>query len=144
MSEEYGNSLVSVLDDEGNEHQFEILDAIETDDSRYVALLPVYDEAEKALEDDGSERESWAYPFPRESLPEHFRFCIDSFSDEERATMWDSARNADMAYVPGETYTVTLDGFIISDNIECVKYENIETGYRFSDHEPVVMKFRVK
>ena len=53
MSEEYGNSLVSVLDDEGNEHQSEILDAIETDDSRYVALLPVYDEAEKALEDDG-------------------------------------------------------------------------------------------
>ena len=41
MSEEYGNDLVSVLDDEGNEHQFEVLDAIETDDGRYVALLPV-------------------------------------------------------------------------------------------------------
>ena len=43
MSEEYGNNIVSVLDDEGNEHQFEILDAIETDDGRYVALLPIYD-----------------------------------------------------------------------------------------------------
>ena len=32
MSEEYGNSLVTVLDDEGNEHQFELLDAIETDE----------------------------------------------------------------------------------------------------------------
>ena len=53
MSEEYGNSLVSVLDDEGNEHQFELLDAIETDDGRYVALLPIYDDAELALEDDG-------------------------------------------------------------------------------------------
>ena len=53
MSEEYGNSLVSVLDDEGNEHQFELLDAIETDEGRYVALLPVYNEAELALEDDG-------------------------------------------------------------------------------------------
>ncbi len=53
MSEEYGNSLVSVLDDEGNEHQFELLDAIETDEGRYVALLPVYSEAELALEDDG-------------------------------------------------------------------------------------------
>lgn len=53
MSEEYGNSIVSVLDDEGNEHQFELLDAIETDDGRYVALLPIYDEAEAALEDDG-------------------------------------------------------------------------------------------
>ena len=53
MSEEYGNSLVTVLDDEGKEHQFELLDAIETDDGRYVALLPVYTEAELALEDDG-------------------------------------------------------------------------------------------
>ena len=53
MSEEYGNNIVSVLDDEGNEHQFEILDAIETDDGRYVALLPIYDEAEQAIEDDG-------------------------------------------------------------------------------------------
>ena len=53
MSDEYGNNIVSVLDDEGNEHQFEILDAIETDDGRYVALLPIYDEAEQAIEDDG-------------------------------------------------------------------------------------------
>ena len=53
MSEEYGNSIVSVLDDEGNEHQFELLDAIETDDGRYVALLPIYEEADAALEDDG-------------------------------------------------------------------------------------------
>jgi len=53
MSEEYGNSLVSVLDDEGNEHQFEVLDAIETDDGRYVALLPIYTDAEAAVEGDG-------------------------------------------------------------------------------------------
>ena len=53
MSEEFGNNIVSVLDDEGNEHQFELLDAIETDDGRYVALLPIYSEAEDAIEDDG-------------------------------------------------------------------------------------------
>ncbi len=53
MAEEFGNDLVSVLDDEGNEHQFELLDAIETDESRYVALLPIYAEAEQAVEDDG-------------------------------------------------------------------------------------------
>lgn len=53
MSEEFGNNIVSVLDDEGNEHQFEILDAIETDDGRYVALLPIYTEADAAIDDDG-------------------------------------------------------------------------------------------
>ena len=53
MSEEFGNNIVSVLDDEGNEHQFELLDAIETDDGRFVALLPIYSEAEDAIDDDG-------------------------------------------------------------------------------------------
>lgn len=97
----------------------------------------------KALADDGEERASWAYPFPRESLPEHFAFCIDALNESERAALWDSARNADMAYVPGVTYTVTLDGFIISDNVECAGYETVNTGYRYSDHEPVVMRFRL-
>ena len=54
MSEEVGNNIVSVLDDEGNEHQFELLDDIETDDGRYVALLPIYSEAEAAIADDGA------------------------------------------------------------------------------------------
>ena len=53
MSEEFGNNIVTVLDDEGNEHQFELLDAIETDDGRYVALLPIYTDAEAAVEGDG-------------------------------------------------------------------------------------------
>ena len=46
--------IVTVVDDDGKEHIFEELDRIETDDgSRYVALLPVYDDAEDILEDDG-------------------------------------------------------------------------------------------
>lgn len=98
----------------------------------------------KALADDGSERATWAYPFPRENLPEHFAFCIDSFTEEERQNMWDSARNADMEYVEGVTYTVTLDGFIVSDNIECIAYENVKTGYLYADHDPVYMDFILK
>ncbi|MBR5523812.1 MAG: DUF1292 domain-containing protein [Clostridia bacterium] len=53
MSEEYGSDIVSVLDDEGNEHQFELLDAIETDEGRYVALLPIYNDPAEMVEDDG-------------------------------------------------------------------------------------------
>ena len=53
MSEEFGANIVSVLDEDGNEHQFELLDAIETDDGRYVALLPIYTDAEAAIEGDG-------------------------------------------------------------------------------------------
>lgn len=53
MAGEYGNDLVTVVDDEGNQHQFEIVDAIETDDGRYVALLPVYDDPTDMIDDNG-------------------------------------------------------------------------------------------
>ena len=94
--------------------------------------------------EDSAELESWAYPFPRSELPEHFSFCLDQLSEDEKNNLWNSARNADMEYVPGETYTVTLDGFIISDNVECTKYENVNTGYSYSDHDPVYMEFQLK
>ncbi len=53
MAEEYNPDIVSVVDEDGTEHIFEELDRIETDDARYVALLPVYDDAQDILEDDG-------------------------------------------------------------------------------------------
>ena len=51
--EKFGNNIVSVVDEEGVEHTFEELDRIETDDGRYIALLPIYDEAEEILDGDG-------------------------------------------------------------------------------------------
>ena len=53
MDEAYNPDIVRVVDEDGTEHIFEELDRIETDDARYVALLPVYDEAEEILDDDG-------------------------------------------------------------------------------------------
>lgn len=50
---EYGPDLVSVVDENGVEHTFEELDRIETDEGRFIALLPVYTEAEEILDDDG-------------------------------------------------------------------------------------------
>ena len=51
--ENFGNNIVSVVDEEGVEHTFEELDRIETDDGRYIALLPIYTEAEEILDGDG-------------------------------------------------------------------------------------------
>ncbi len=40
-------NLVTVIDDNGDEHIFEELDRIETEDGqKYIALLPVYDDDE--------------------------------------------------------------------------------------------------
>ena len=53
MEEAYNPDIVSVVDEDGVEHIFEELDRIETDDARYVALLPVYDDEQDILDDDG-------------------------------------------------------------------------------------------
>lgn len=53
MSEEFNPDIVTVIDENGVEHTFEELDRIETDTAKYVALLPVYDDAEEILDDDG-------------------------------------------------------------------------------------------
>ena len=53
INEEYGPDIVSVVDEDGVEHTFEELDRIETDEGKFVALLPVYDEAEEIIDSDG-------------------------------------------------------------------------------------------
>ncbi len=50
---DYNPDLVSLTDDNGNEFNFEVLDAIETDTGRYLAMLPTYDDPQKMLEDSG-------------------------------------------------------------------------------------------
>jgi len=52
-NEEYNPDIVTLCDDEGKEYTFEVLDAIETDTGRYLAMLPVYDDPKKMLDDSG-------------------------------------------------------------------------------------------
>ncbi len=52
-NEEYNPDIVSLVDDEGKEYNFEVLDAIETDQARYLALLPVYEDPKDMLDDSG-------------------------------------------------------------------------------------------
>ncbi len=49
----FGNDIVTLTDDEGKEYSFEILDAIETDTGRYLAMLPYYADAKDRLDDSG-------------------------------------------------------------------------------------------
>ncbi len=52
-NDDYNPDLISLTDDDGKEYTFEVLDAIETDTARYLALLPVYDDPKMMLEDSG-------------------------------------------------------------------------------------------
>ena len=53
MSEDFESSLITIRDEDGTEYNFEQIDAIETETGRYVALLPVYEDADESMEDDG-------------------------------------------------------------------------------------------
>lgn len=50
---EYNPDIVTLADDEGKEYTFEVLDAIETDEGRYLALLPTFENPKDMLDDSG-------------------------------------------------------------------------------------------
>ncbi len=50
--EEYTPDIVSVIDEDGKEHIFEELDRIETDNGKYVALLPLPENPDNLTEGD--------------------------------------------------------------------------------------------
>jgi uncharacterized protein YrzB (UPF0473 family) len=52
-NQEYNPDIITLTDDEGKEYSFEVLDAIETDDGRYLALLPTFEDPKKMLDESG-------------------------------------------------------------------------------------------
>ena len=53
MENEYNPDIITIEDEEGKTHNFEVLDTLDLEEERYVALLPVYDEASDIIDDDG-------------------------------------------------------------------------------------------
>ncbi len=52
MNEDYTPDLISLVDEDGQEHQFEILDMIETDEGCFYALYPTFEDPQEQLETD--------------------------------------------------------------------------------------------
>lgn len=57
--------------------------------------------------------------------------------------LYGTCRGAESPYDKNKTYQVVVDGFIVSSNIEA-ESEIINTDYIASDHQPVVLKFKLK
>lgn len=79
---------------------------------------------------------TWAQPIPASLIPEELRI-VAPFDEENPVA---SCRNADRPYGP-DSYRVTVDGFVVSDNVEVRRAKVWETGFRWSDHNPVYMDF---
>ena len=90
-----------------------------------------------AIFDVSNEGYTWAQPLPEGIIPEGL--TLDSSLDPEAPVP--SCRNADMPYTPGETFVLTTDGFIVSDNVTVTACSVIDEAFACSDHNPVRMSF---
>ena len=87
----------------------------------------------------GTDRDySWCQPFPDQVLPQGFSKCT-GYAQGMTAT----TRDTDIPYSE-ESFTVILDGFIVSDNVLCTYVQNMDTAFEYTDHNPVVMRFVLK
>ncbi len=81
---------------------------------------------------------AWVSVLEPGDLDEHFRAVrADNLSSVP------TCRGCDIPYEKGVTYTTTVDGFIVSDNVKA-RAVNIDTQFAFSDHNPVELTFSLK
>ena len=79
---------------------------------------------------------TWAQPIPEELIPAELEI-VAPLQPEDPVP---SCRNADQPYGP-EDFVVTVDGFLISQNIQVLSARVQDTGFQWSDHNPVYLDF---
>ena len=82
---------------------------------------------------------NWAQPLP-EGIFEGTNLTLIAPLNEAQPVP--SCRNADGPYHAGQ-FVLTVDGFIVSDNVSVSMTEVIDTGFAYSDHNPVHMSFKL-
>jgi hypothetical protein len=78
----------------------------------------------------------WLFPFPQDALPEGWRIAAD-------ATI-PSVRTNHQPYVPGENYVTTIDGYIVSPNVDVVDVHGYDLGFEHTDHQPVSLRVQAR
>ena len=77
----------------------------------------------------------WVAVFDDSLLPSGFSVVkADNLADVA------TCRGVDIPYEKGVTYTTTVDGFIVSSNVDAHAV-NVDTGFAYSDHNPVQLTF---
>lgn len=83
---------------------------------------------------------TWAQPIPESVLNSYDMTLVAPLDEKDPVP---SCRNADGPYHEGQ-YVLTVDGFLISENVTVVSSEVIDTGFCWSDHNPVSMIFMLQ
>ena len=80
----------------------------------------------------------WAQPLPKAKLDEYGILRAISYDD-----LVPTCRNCDVPYKKGN-FTVIVDGFLVSQNVAVESVKNVDAQFAYSDHNPVVMSFKLK
>ena len=81
-NEEFEVDLITLIDDEGKEHEFEILDVIENDDGCFYALLPTFEDPAASIESEGTYYIFEAIEVEDEELLDKLAEIFESHFDE--------------------------------------------------------------
>lgn len=78
----------------------------------------------------------WLFPFPDDALPDGWRIAADASIP--------SVRTNHKPYVAGENYITTIDGFVVSPNVEVLSVAGFDLGFAHADHQPVRLRARAR
>lgn len=81
-------------------------------------------------------RPDWFQQVPAGWTPPGWRWAWDADTPSLRAT--------DAPYRPGETFTTTVDAFLLGPDVELLAVECADLGFAHSDHNPVLARVRLR
>lgn len=81
----------------------------------------------------------WAQPFPDALLAQ--TGCVRRADGYQ--TLVPTCRNCDIPYQEGN-FTIIVDGFLVTENVEILSVQNVDTRFSYSDHNPAVLQFLLK
>lgn len=87
------------------------------------------------------EEYTWAQAFPTDMLSDTGLSLVAPFDESNPVA---TCRNTDEPYKSQGQFNVTLDGFIVSDNVKVSDSNVIDTEFMYSDHNPVYINFTLK
>ena len=73
---------------------------------------------------------------PQELYDSQFRVAFDNKVN--------TVRSGEQPYVKGRNFETVIDGFLVSHNVTVSKVETHDFGFKYSDHNPVTLSFKLK
>ncbi|MEG2916706.1 MAG: endonuclease/exonuclease/phosphatase family protein [Clostridium sp.] len=78
----------------------------------------------------------WLQDIPEDFVPSGYTWAYDKTVP--------TSRTVATSYTKGENLLSVIDGFLVSDNVEIISTIGTNQDFKYSDHNPVTLKFKLK